>query len=231
MMKIAVQRLSLTLISAAGLLFSSAAGAQSVVLTGILADKALISVDGYAPVLLTKGQPYQGISLVSIDAERHAITVKLEGTPGQRELRLGASPSTIGGGSGSAVDVIKGSGKRISMAQAADGKFYAEAYVNEQRTRWMLDPEASSLAIGQDDANRLDISRLQRGDMATLRTPSGPYIGERVILGSLRIGEVELRNVEVIIVPSLPVPILGKSFLDRFKVQRNNDILLLERKL
>ncbi len=216
------------LLSVLGLgVLSPSASAQNVVLTGILGDKALVSIDGYAPVMLHVGQARQNIELIKVDAQRHAALVRIDNST--RELRLGATPSTIGGGGGGSKEVLGGQGRSITLSLGSDSHYYAEAYINEDRIRFMVDAEASDIALSQDDANRLDLSRLQRGDMATLKTPHGPYLGERVTVGRLRVGEVEMQNISVIIVPKLPIAILGQSFLKHFKSQKVNDMLLLER--
>ena len=50
-----------------------------------------------------------------------------------------------------------------------------------------------------------------------------------MLLSSLRVGDVEVRDVEAIIVPAAMshVP-LGNSFLNRFQMKRENDVMTLE---
>ena len=51
----------------------------------------------------------------------------------------------------------------------------------------------------------------------------------QIQLASLRIGEVEVRNVEAIVIPGLLGHVLlGNSFLDRFQMRRENDVMTLE---
>jgi len=52
-----------------------------------------------------------------------------------------------------------------------------------------------------------------------------------VTLGSVRVGEVEIANVDAIVLPAaMPHVLLGNSFLTRFQMQRNNDTLRLTKR-
>jgi len=51
----------------------------------------------------------------------------------------------------------------------------------------------------------------------------------RVSLDSVRIGDVELRNIEAMVVPAnMPHVLLGNSFLNRFQMKRENDQMTLD---
>ena len=55
--------------------------------------------------------------------------------------------------------------------------------------------------------------------------------GYRVVLSSVRVGEVQVFEVSAIVLPqAMPYILLGNSFLTRFQMQRNNDQLTLERR-
>jgi aspartyl protease family protein len=52
-----------------------------------------------------------------------------------------------------------------------------------------------------------------------------------VTLSAVRVGEVEVANVGAVVMPmSLPYILLGNSFLSRFQMRRENDLLRLERR-
>ena len=58
----------------------------------------------------------------------------------------------------------------------------------------------------------------------------GPLAGLRVIeLASIRVGEVEVRDVTAIVIPGkMSYVLLGTSFLNRFQMRRENDVMTLE---
>jgi aspartyl protease family protein len=52
-----------------------------------------------------------------------------------------------------------------------------------------------------------------------------------IVLNSVRIGDVEVANVEAAVHPgSLGIVLLGNSFLTRFQMKRENDVMRLERR-
>ena len=66
---------------------------------------------------------------------------------------------------------------------------------------------------------------------AMTQTANGAVPVHRVSLGAVRVGEVEVANVEAIVVPArMSYVLLGNSFLGRFQMRRENDQLRLERR-
>ena len=49
------------------------------------------------------------------------------------------------------------------------------------------------------------------------------------MLTSVRIGDVQVYNVDAVVSPApMPYVLLGNSFLDRFQMQRENDVMTLD---
>ena len=56
-------------------------------------------------------------------------------------------------------------------------------------------------------------------------------VTHRVSLGSVRVGDVTVYNVDATVVPApMEHVLLGNSFLGRFQMRRDNDVLRLERR-
>lgn len=65
----------------------------------------------------------------------------------------------------------------------------------------------------------------------SLSTANGNAQGFQVKLDSVRIGEVEVLNVDAVVMPqAMPFMLLGNSFLNRFQMLRDNDQLTLTKK-
>jgi aspartyl protease family protein len=63
------------------------------------------------------------------------------------------------------------------------------------------------------------------------RTANGDVPIRLITLNSVRIGDVEVANVEAAVHPnSFGVVLLGNSFLTRFQMRRENDVMRLERR-
>jgi aspartyl protease family protein len=78
-------------------------------------------------------------------------------------------------------------------------------------------------------AGAIDYRNSTRRGMAETANGRVPAYG--VMLSSVRVGEVEVANVEAVVLPAaMPYALLGNSFLTRFQMKRENDVLRLEKR-
>ena len=191
--------------------------AQSVALQGMLGSRALLMVDGGAPRGVAVGDTFQGVKVVSTSGDSAVVEVG-----GKRlTLRLGESPASVGG-RGTA------SNGRIVLPADGGGHFMGQGSINGQAVQFMVDTGATLVALGQADAARLGID-LSQARGAVTQTANGPVPTQMVTLTRVRVGEVEVANVGAAVLP-LPMPyvLLGNSFLSRFQMRRDNDVMRLE---
>ncbi|HEY4080088.1 MAG TPA: retropepsin-like aspartic protease [Burkholderiaceae bacterium] len=181
---------------------------------------ALLVMDGEARSV-HMGQSVHGVKLVSMEGD--LATVEVAGQ--RRVLRLGASPGRIGRGStgGNA-----GQPQQIVLSVGPGGHFTAAGTINGHATQFLVDTGATSVSIGQAEAERLGLS-YRDGRHVVAQTANGSAPAYVLTLDSVRVNEVEVRNVEAIVVPSAMSHILlGNSFLNRFQMRRDNEILTLD---
>jgi aspartyl protease family protein len=94
----------------------------------------------------------------------------------------------------------------------------------------MVDTGATVVSISQVDADRLGLN-YKNGQRGFANTANGRVPVTAVTLNSVRVGDVEIPNVEAIVIPSqMPHVLLGNSFLTRFQMKRENDTMRLEKK-
>ena len=80
------------------------------------------------------------------------------------------------------------------------------------------------------EAQRLGID-YRKGQQGQSSTANGVVPNWRVRLASVRIGDVEVYDVDASVLPtSMPYVLLGNSFLGRFDLKRTNDQLVLDRR-
>jgi aspartyl protease family protein len=80
------------------------------------------------------------------------------------------------------------------------------------------------------DAVRIGLD-YKAGQPSRSGTANGPVNTWRVKLNSVRVGEVELYDVDATVLPaSMPFVLLGNSFLGRFQMRRENQQMVLERR-
>ena len=211
---------ALTTATLAGLLLSSvAAWGQSVSFNGSLGGRAaLLLIDG-EPRTLPLGQSVRGVKLLALEDDRATIEIS-----GKRQtLVLGATPGRVGDGGMAAP-----SGRQIVLASGPGGHFIASGSINGHATQFLVDTGATAVAIAQAEAERLGL-RYRDGRRVMTQTANGTVPAHLLQLAALRIGEVEVRNVDAIVVPGqMSHVLLGNSFLSRFQMRRDNEVMTLE---
>jgi len=196
------------------------AAAQNVALSGSLGDKALLVIDG-RPRTLAVGATDGAVRLVSVGNGTAVVEVK-----GQRlTLALGASPVSVGSSAPAG-----GAGARIVMTADSAGHFFSGGSINGKSVRFLVDTGATMVGIGQGEAERLGLD-YKHGPPLMSGTAAGVVPVYRVSLGAVRIGDVQLYDVEATVLPSqMPFILLGNSFLNRFQMTRENDKLTLDKR-
>jgi aspartyl protease family protein len=205
---------------AVSLLACVPAWAQSVALQGMMGNRALLIVNGSAPKPVAPGDTHQDVKVVSTSGDQ--AVVEIDGR--RKTLRVGEAPASVGG-SGAAP-----SGSKIVLTVGTGGHFHSEGSINGRATFFMVDTGATSIGIGASEADRLGLD-YKSGQPVRLGTANGVTMGWRVMLGTVRIRDVEVRNVEAVVSQQpMPYILLGNSFLNRFQMRRENDQMVLERR-
>jgi len=195
------------------------AAAADVALIGLIGDKAaVLALDGGEPKTVKVGQSWKGVTVVSVEKGR--ATIELQGK--QRVLQIGQHYRNTAA-----------STSRESVTLAADtrGHFFTDAMVNGVPMRFLVDTGASAVVLSAGDASRLGID-WRKGQRVTMHTASGTTTGHVVRLDSLRVGAIELSNVEGVVLEQGPGPVglLGMSFLNRVEMKRDGQVMTLIRR-
>jgi aspartyl protease family protein len=214
--------------TAALLCLMTAAAQAQVSLQGVLGSKALLIVNGSDPKMLAVGETFQGAKLVSASGDQ--AVVEVDGS--RHTLRVGDSPARVAGraansaGSGG----NGGNGSVIVLPVGQGGHFTTEGAINGAAVRFMVDTGATSIALSEADARRIGLD-YKSGRLGHASTANGPAPMWQLTLASVRIGDVEVRDVEASVLPAtMPFVLLGNSFLNRFRMRRDNDTMVLERR-
>lgn len=110
-----------------------------------------------------------------------------------------------------------------------DGHYWADAEVDGTHVRFMVDTGASTVALTYDDARRIGLDPDRLDYSWRIRTAGGEVFGASVRLNLVRIGGVEVRNVEAMVLrDGLSQSLLGMTFLsqlDSYEFRRTSLIL------
>lgn len=209
------------LLAAALGLLAAAAQAQSVALSGVMGNRALVVVDGSAPRAIATGDVHQGVKLISAFGETAVVEIG-----GKRHtLKVGDAPVSVGAGAG-----VSSRGSRIVLTADTGGHFYAQGAINGRSVNFMVDTGATAVAMSVQEAERIGLN-YKAGQPVRMSTANGVAPGYLVKLNSVRIGDVEVFQVDAVVSPQpMPFLLLGNSFLSRFQMKRENDQMTLERR-
>ncbi|MGO4392418.1 TIGR02281 family clan AA aspartic protease [Variovorax sp. M-6] len=196
------------------------AHAQSVTLTGTIGSRAILIVNGGAPKTVAVGETFQGVKLVSLQGEQAMVEAG-----GKRVALRMDTPVSIGGNGGSG-----GGGTRIVLPVSSGGHFMAQGAINGRAVSFMLDTGATTIAMSAADAQRIGLD-FSKGQPVRMNTANGVAQGHRVRLASVRVGDVEVYDVEAIVSEQpMPFILLGNSFINRFSMRRDADQMVLEKR-
>jgi aspartyl protease family protein len=202
-------------------LAAASAHADSVMLTGTIGNRAILVVNGGAPKTVAIGEKVQNVRLVSLQDGQAVVE-----SAGQRIALRMDSPVSVGGGGGSAAG-----GSRIVLNADSRGHFMASGAINGRSgVSFMLDTGATTVAMSVADATRIGLD-YQKGTPVRMNTANGVAMGYRMRLDSVRVGDVEVRDIDAIVSQQpMPFVLLGNSFINRFSMRRDAEQMVLERR-
>ena len=196
------------------------ASAQSVTLAGSMGNKVLLVIDGQ-PHTLAVGQSALGVTLLSVSDGQATVQHGADSAT----LRLGGAPAKLSGTAPATTDA-----QEIVLQAGLGGHFTSSGSINGRPVRFMVDTGATLVSLSQAEAQRIGLD-WRDAPRAMTQTANGAVPVHRVSLGRLRVGEVEVTNVDALVVPAqMPYVLLGNSFLGRFQMRRDNDVLRLEKR-
>ncbi|HET9577074.1 MAG TPA: TIGR02281 family clan AA aspartic protease [Usitatibacter sp.] len=202
------------LIAAAG-----PAWATDVNVIGLFPGKAVVVIDRGAPRTLAVGQRTpEGVLLLSADSRSATLEVD-----GRREtLEMGRhfeQPSQSAAGS------------RATLPPDSRGHFMTEGQVNGSAVRFLVDTGATFVTLPSSEARRLHVD-LSRGTRGVSQTANGAVPVKRVLLESVKVGDITLYNVEAVVNEGgdMGMALLGMSFLNRTQMRADGPNLVLEKR-
>lgn len=174
-----------------------------------------VVIDQKEPLTIEVGRTIEGVRVLRVDATGAVISV--DGT-----TKL--FPLVSGGSRGHAT----GTGS-VTLAADPSGHFVTAGAINGKPVTFIVDTGATSVALSSAEATRIGVS-YQNGTAMVGMTANGPVRGWRVMLTSVRIGDVTVSNVEGVVLDAKLGPVLlGMSFLERFDMIRQGSTLVLRR--
>ncbi len=193
--------------------------AADVALAGLLPGRAVIVVDGGNPRTLAVGaKTADGVKLLAV--EDGAAVFEIDGK--RQRLVLGEQAVSSG---------ASGGGAAVTLTADSHGQFLTQGSVNGAAMRFMVDTGASFVALSAVDAARAGIDYRGKGQMGSMATANGVVRGWKVPGATVRLGDITLHEVAVTVSEtSMPMALLGMSFLNRVEMKREGDTMILKKR-
>lgn len=204
---------------ALGLLVSTGATALDVNVVGLFPNKAVVQIEGGALRTLSVGEKTRD-DLTLLSVERDGATFDIQG----RRVALALGHAR----------------KQTSTAAAANyamvrtdewGNLVTDGQVNGMPIRFVVDTGATFITLSAREASRLGLD-YQKGQKVVMETANGNVSAYRLKLDTVGVGDVAVHNVDAVITEgnSLPVALLGMSFLNRLDMRREGAIMTLTKR-
>ena len=120
----------------------------------------------------------------------------------------------------------------ILVYRGPDTMYRTTGSMNGFPVNFLVDTGASSIAMSSVEAKRLGINYKLKGTPALVATASGTERAMRVVIDRVTINGVTIRSVDGLVIegsePS--TPLLGMSYLNRFKIINDGNLMRLKRK-
>ena len=200
-------------------LLTSPAAAQDVSVLALFEGKALLAVDNGKPRTVRAGETYAGVKLISANSEEAVVSVN-----GKRQR------VRIGEGIYSTASVPSGH-VTVTLTPDVRGHFITSGTINGASMSFLVDTGATMVSMGLEDARRAGVNYLE-GTRGQSQTANGVTPVYKVKLGSVKLGNIALNDVDGVVHEnsSLPVVLLGMSFLGQVEMRREGKSLTLTKR-
>lgn len=194
---------------------------DKIVINGLFKDKAIVTIDGKQRVLKKGKASPEGVLLIEANSKQAVIEIE-----GNQEVY------TLGTHIGSNDTNKPTGGEKLIIAPDPGGMYNISGSINGSSVKFIIDTGASAVSMNSNVAKRLGIDYKLTGKKGMSYTASGKDEIYIVKLKRVRVGNIELQNIEgVVHEGGFPViTLLGMSFLGKLDMKREGRIMELEKK-
>jgi len=192
--------------------------ATDIIVLGLFKNKAIVKIDGKQRTLKKGLKSPEGVVLIFSDSD--VVTLEVDGEV--QKFKLGRHVSS--------------NFKKKTQAEAkimpVNGMYYTTGFINGRPVNFLVDTGATWIAMNVHQARSLGINFRYTGKRAMVSTANGVVPVYRIKLNKVRVGEIELTNVDAgVLEGNSPTDVLlGNSFLNRLEMQRQGQVMLLKQK-
>ena len=201
-------------------MFAAAAmAATKITVVGLFKDTAIVVIDGQRRLLRSGDTSPEGVTLVSATSDEAVLEIDGE----QRRYGLGGQ---IGGSYAPREQAT------VRIWPTPNRMYLVVGSINGFPVDFVVDTGATLVSLSGRQARRLGIDYRVVGTRGESTTASGIDEIYLVKLDKVKVGDIELRNVQAAIHDGdfPPVTLLGMSFLGRLTMRQDGQVLELKKK-
>lgn len=193
--------------------------ADDVRVVGLFSDRVVLLVDGQQRLLKVGQTSPEGVKLISATSEKATLLVNGKEVVARMDGRVSARKR--------APEVDE-----VQVWRNPTGMYTTVGSINGLLVTFLVDTGASAVAMNAREARRLGIDYRVVGRASAITTASGAERGWAVTLDTVKVGDLELRNVAAMVLEGeYPVTtLLGMSYLGQLEINNDGRLMTLRKK-
>ena len=198
---------------------STVLAGMDVRVVGLFSDRAVLLVEGRQHVLRVGQTSPEGVKLVLANSESAVLLIDGEEVTARLDGRVSARKRTA-------------TVKEVQVWRDTTGMYTTVGSIDGLPVSFLIDTGATQVAMNASQARRLGIDYHVTGNPAEVTTASGVERAWMVTLDSVKVGDLEVRNVSAVVLEGKQpkVTLLGMSYLGRMEISNDGSLMTLRQK-
>ena len=198
---------------------STVLAGMDVRVVGLFSDRAVLLVEGRQHMLRVGQTSPEGVKLVLANSEAAVLLVDGEEVTARLDGRVSARKRTA-------------TVKEVQVWRDTTGMYTTVGSIDGLPVSFLIDTGATQVAMNASQARRLGIDYHVTGNPAEVTTASGVERAWMVTLDSVKVGDLEVRNVSAVVLEGKQpkVTLLGMSYLGRMEISNDGRLMTLRQK-
>ena len=185
---------------------------------GLFSERAVVVIDGRQHILKVGQTTPEGVRLLAADSESALFEIDGKEVVARLDGRVTARKRTA-------------QTRDFQISRDMAGMYTTVGSINGRTVSFLVDTGATLVAISSTEARRLGIDFRLLGKPMRVATASGVEPAWGVNLDSVKVGELELRNVGAVVLDGdQPAKVLlGMSYLGRLEMANSGSLMTLRK--
>ena len=197
----------------------AAIAAPDVRVVGLFKERAVLTIDGRQRILRVGQTSPEGVRLISADSEAAVLEVDGRQIRASLDARVSASKKLR-------------PTSEVQIRRDKTGMYSTVGSINGLPVNFLVDTGATQIAMNAAHARRLGIDYRVVGEPAAVTTASRVERAWAVMLDTVKVGEIELRNIAAVVLEGAQpgTILLGMSFLGKLQISNEGQLMTLRQK-